>query len=273
MRILPSLEAIADGYDAILFDQFGVLHDGETAYPGVPALLRRLVTAGKRVVVLTNSAKSAAANAVRLRRIGSFADGVAVMSSGEAFLAFLAAAPPERLALVAPPGDDYGLGQIPSQVVDEPADADLLAILQADTPRMTMADYEALLAPAARRGVPAVCANPDFERLTPRGRFPAAGAVAALYGRLGGTVRYFGKPHRPIFEAALERIGSPDPARTLMIGDSLHHDVAGAQGAGIASALVLTGLSANLALDDLGALFAREGLAPTYVLRRLTSAE
>jgi len=42
--------------------------------------------------------------------------------------------------------------------------------------------------------------------------------------------------------AAIEMLGA-DPARTLMIGDRLDTDIAGARAAGLASALVLTGVS------------------------------
>lgn len=268
-EILSSIEPLAGRYDAFLFDQFGVLHDGATAYPGVAALLAALIAANKRVMVLTNSAKPAQVNADRLDRLGVLVDGLDVFSSGEAFLGWLAGSPPARIAVVAPPGGDYGLGALPSAIVEDPAEADLLLLLQSEAPRVSMAAYEAWLAPAARRGVPAACANPDFEQVTPHGRHPAAGALAALYERLGGRVRYWGKPHRPIFEAALRRLGSPDPARTLMIGDSLHHDVRGAINAGIRSALVLTGLSADLDPALLPAMFAREHLTPTHVLRRL----
>jgi ribonucleotide monophosphatase NagD (HAD superfamily) len=55
-------------------------------------------------------------------------------------------------------------------------------------------------------------------------------------------VAYVGKPHAPIFTAALERLGQPDPARVLMIGDSLDHDVAGARRAGMLTLLLRSGV-------------------------------
>jgi ribonucleotide monophosphatase NagD (HAD superfamily) len=51
-----------------------------------------------------------------------------------------------------------------------------------------------------------------------------------------------GKPHAPMFEAALHVLKTP-AERTLMIGDRLNTDVAGAQGLGLRTALVLTGVA------------------------------
>ena len=54
------------------------------------------------------------------------------------------------------------------------------------------------------------------------------GSLAELYERLGGEVRYVGKPHDRIFAAALEQLraaGVSDKKRIAMVGDSLHHDV------------------------------------------------
>ena len=41
------------------------------------------------------------------------------------------------------------------------------------------------------------------------------------------------KPNPAIFEAAFERLGSPDKATTLMVGDSLTSDIAGGSAFGI----------------------------------------
>jgi ribonucleotide monophosphatase NagD (HAD superfamily) len=51
-----------------------------------------------------------------------------------------------------------------------------------------------------------------------------------------------GKPHAPLFEAAAARLAIP-PGRLVMIGDQLETDVAGAAAAGIATALLQSGVS------------------------------
>ena len=56
-QVVSSFAEVEGLYDAFLLDQFGVVHDGKTAYEGSAELIRRLQTLGKRVVVLSNSSK------------------------------------------------------------------------------------------------------------------------------------------------------------------------------------------------------------------------
>jgi 4-nitrophenyl phosphatase len=55
-----------------------------------------------------------------------------------------------------------------------------------------------------------------------------------------------GKPSPAMFEMALRVLGT-SPARTLMIGDRLETDIAGAKAAGLKAALVLTGVTKRAA--------------------------
>src|SRR5207247_10254993 len=101
-----------------------------------------------------------------------------------------------------------------------------------------------------------------------------AGAVADLYVQLGGEVLYAGKPHRPIYDAALARIaaarGAPlATARVLAIGDSIRTDLAGAAALGIDGLFITRGIHAeelghrdDPALDLLGRIFADAGVTP-----------
>ncbi|MEM9212525.1 MAG: TIGR01459 family HAD-type hydrolase, partial [Pseudomonadota bacterium] len=84
-RALQSLTEIASDYDAIVFDQWGVLHDGTKPYPKAVRTLETLKTSGVRMAVLSNSGKRAAPNADRIVGMG-FAPQLfeTVMTSGEA---------------------------------------------------------------------------------------------------------------------------------------------------------------------------------------------
>ncbi len=72
-----------------------------------------------------------------------------------------------------------------------------------------------------------VCANPDI--VVERGDtlVYCAGALADAYAELGGEVLYCGKPHAPIYEAALAEAAAlrggdaPPLERVLAIGDSV----------------------------------------------------
>src|SRR3546814_2072874 len=68
--LVAGLATLASRYDAFLLDQFGVLHDGSTVYPGVVACLEALQAAGKRTIILSNSGTLRAASMERLARLG-----------------------------------------------------------------------------------------------------------------------------------------------------------------------------------------------------------
>jgi phospholysine phosphohistidine inorganic pyrophosphate phosphatase len=71
-------------------------------------------------------------------------------------------------------------------------------------------------------------------------RLDTAPFVAALEHASGKEPLVFGKPAEAFYRAALERLGLPESA-TLMIGDDIHTDIAGAQRAGLKTVLVRTG--------------------------------
>jgi 4-nitrophenyl phosphatase len=105
--------------------------------------------------------------------------------------------------------------------------------------------------------------NGDRTLPMPDGLSPGNGSIlAAIQAMTGRAPRLMGKPEAAMFQAALKRLKTP-PEHTLMIGDRLDTDIAGAQRAGLRAALVLSGVSGagdvgsivpDAIYDDLGAL-------------------
>ena len=126
-----------------------------------------------------------------------------------------------------------------------------------------------------------VCANPDI--VVERGDtlVYCAGALADAYVALGGHALYCGKPHAPIYDAALAKAaalrGAPLPLkRVLAIGDSVRTDLKGAASFGVDSVFVISGIHAEELggrdapdLKALNATFAAAGVAPKAVTRGL----
>ena len=127
-----------------------------------------------------------------------------------------------------------------------------------------------------------LCANPDVSVILPDGSHGSMpGVIGEAYERLGGNVDYFGKPHAPAFDAAIELLGPDvDVSRVLHVGDSLLHDVAGANAVGIHSLFVAGGIhhkecgvvssggskmtrDAELKPTVLQRVFRERGIAPT----------
>src|SRR4051812_47468933 len=86
-----SVDEFADRYDLFLIDQFGVLHDGVSVYPGTLDALMKLSDAGRRVVILSNSGRRSELNVVRLANMGIPPDAYTMLvSSGEVVWSALA---------------------------------------------------------------------------------------------------------------------------------------------------------------------------------------
>jgi HAD superfamily hydrolase (TIGR01459 family) len=273
-RNIERLSVLADSFDLFLIDQFGVIHDGVKPYRGTVECLANLKSRGKSVVLLSNSGKRAAANIARLADLGFSRELFDhVVTSGEVAWQGIAAhsfgmpfVPGSSMFVVGHDDHDYGFEKLGMRLVEDPAVADFIMIAASRAPKMSLEQYEEILAAAAASDIPALCCNPDRLMLTAAGVQPSAGEIAALYCKLGGRVTFVGKPYPAMYAFARNQCLRDEAARTLAIGDSIEHDICGGFNAHLATALVRTGLSENLSADELSNRLATYGAAPDFVL-------
>ncbi len=276
-QVIDSIGAIADQFDAIVLDQWGVLHDGRAAYPSALATLDMLRASSAKIGVLSNSGKRAAPNMDRIARMGfDTAAFDCLMTSGEALWQhFVSGTTTVKsvLPITGSAGDAERWARgLSLKVTGDIADAD--AVLLMGLPDDSAIDaYDDILHPALALELPLYCSNPDFT--SPRGGGSyviSPGALARRYRDMGGKVHLYGKPYRPIFSAMETALDCFPPSRILMVGDSLHHDILGAQTAGWASLLICTGVHApqirpRSAETDIALLAKAEGVpAPDFSL-------
>lgn len=128
---------------------------------------------------------------------------------------------------------------------------------------------DSILAEASKKNLPMLCANPDLIVALKGdivGNMP--GQIAQRYKKMGGTVTQFGKPNPRHFIACLENLGvSTQNTKRISgvahVGDSLEHDIAGANAAGMDSVFVLGGIHAH----DLGLIPTSSGEIGINVLK------
>ncbi|HEV2677688.1 MAG TPA: TIGR01459 family HAD-type hydrolase [Aliidongia sp.] len=285
MRLLHGLAQILDRFDACLVDQYGVLHDGTAIFPAAADSLFAVTAAGKPVVVITNSGKRAAENIARLQRLGLPRDAFAdLVSSGELTWQLLRDRPDaffqalgHRCLLVARPGEAKFFDGLAIEIVDRIERASFILLSSIDQVGDQSA-FDDLLRDAVRRRVPMLCSNPDLLSVVPGGApVPGPGSAARRYEEYGGLVRIIGKPYPDLFDAAQRKTGIPDRSRILVIGDSLHHDIAGGRDGGFTTLLVASGVHApdlmpgGVQVDPstLAELCDREGIIPDHVIKTL----
>lgn len=263
---------LAERFDVFILDQFGVLHDGTAPYPGAVEALVRLKQAGKRTLLLSNSGKRSAPNEARLAKLG-FVPGSwdHFLSSGEvawqSLRKQLSNESGLRCLLIARDGDRSAVEGLPLTLVDTGEEADIVLLSASEGDRYDLDHFRLLLQPAAARGIRCLCTNPDKIMLTPVGPRFGAGRIADLYAELGGEVAWIGKPFPEIYAAALDMLGNPDPTRVVCVGDSIEHDIAGGQGAGLRTALVMTGVLGTSSQAERDRLFEEHGATPDFLVR------
>ena len=276
-----------DRYDAIILDQYGVLHNGEALLDGVAAALERLQD-GRKLVVLSNTSKRRGPLIAELPGRGFRSEWLhdaicsgeccweALRDSNYASAAVLGWSDRDSSAYLA--GTGVALADAaPDVVVGYGPDTIDMAGRTLTDFRITgdMTPYRDLLDDAAARKVPMLCANPDQKTIDVDGVTPLymPGTMADAYRAMGGEVVLYGKPGVAHFSAALRAAGV-DAGRALMVGDSLNHDILGAAAAGLDSLFVVeSGVHASDLVDVSEAgverLAAAEGVpVPTFVMRK-----
>lgn len=251
--IRSGLGELAADYDGLILDLWGVIYDGVAPYPGVLDCLANLRRSGKRVILLSNAPRRAAAAAGRIGKVGIGGDLYErVVTSGDATRqALQMRAEPFYAALgrayyhLGKASDADLLQGLDYHPVDAVEDADFLLVTGPTEASIDPADYEPLLSRAAGRGLAMVCANPDLLVIRGGVREPCAGAFAVRYGELGGVVAYQGKPHGAVYDMCLDILDGVERGRILCVGDSLATDIRGADDAGLANLLVTGGLLAD----------------------------
>ncbi|WP_024514093.1 TIGR01459 family HAD-type hydrolase [Bradyrhizobium sp. Tv2a-2] len=280
LRFVERLRDVTDGVDVLLSDIWGVVHNGLEAFSEACEALRNHRSRGGTVILITNAPRPADSVQRQLRKLG-VADETydAIVSSGDLTRHYVAAHPGRRVFWLGPERDNSiyrGLDAVLSPL--ERADY-LVCTGLLDDETETAEDYRPMMLEARERNLPFICANPDI--VVERGDrlIYCAGAIAELYGELGGEVIFYGKPHRPIYERAMElaterRQGREvSRGRVLAIGDSVRTDLAGANGFGIDLLFVTRGIHSEEfeGIDQLDPASVKElfGHPPKALIREL----
>lgn len=278
IEILTSIAPVSASTDVWLCDIWGVLHNGVTPFLSAVAACRRFRSAGGTVILVSNAPRLADAVRRQLDAIGVASDVAdAIVTSGDVTRARLAARPGARVLHIGPERDLGFFAGLDVTLTDEASATVVVCTGLFDDTRETPQDYEALLKRLRERGLPLVCANPDIKVERGGSIVWCAGALAALFENLGGTVEHAGKPHPPIYRRALEtmqdlRGGPVERDRILAIGDGVMTDILGANAAGIRSVYVASAihLAAPFSAAAVEGLFAPGPARPTAAMASLT---
>ncbi|KAG2491061.1 hypothetical protein HYH03_010507 [Edaphochlamys debaryana] len=265
-------------YQGLLLDQFGVLHDGRTPYPGAAEAVAAAADAGLQLLLISNSSRRAGGTLDKLEKMGFRRSAFAgVVTSGEMAHSCVTQRPDAWWQGLGRrvvhfnwssrgPIDLQGWGL---EVVSDPSAADFFLAHGTEgltepgpgrggvreVPLEAMKELLVGAAEAARRQgrpggpPPLVVANPDVVTVDGDDLVPMPGALAAAYAGAGGRVVLMGKP-APLIYGEAGRLLGLEPGRLLAVGDSMEHDIAGAASAGMDSLFIAAGIHAREVLPE-----------------------
>lgn len=258
------MNRLRDRYEALLLDLDGTLYRGPAVIDGGPKALAPEGDSAQRLVYVTNNAaRGPGPVAGHLAELGYPATAADVVTSAQAAARMLALrlAPGSRVLVV---GTEDLVAEVEAaglEPIRRFGDTPPAAVVQGHSPTTAWPDL-AEAAYALRAGALWVAANTDRTLPNERGLAPGNGSmVAALRTASDREPLVAGKPYAPLMEDAIER------ARTrnaLVVGDRLDTDIEGANGLGLDSLLVLTGVST---LDEV--ITAPDAQVPTYIATSL----
>ncbi|MCE8000484.1 MAG: TIGR01459 family HAD-type hydrolase [Rhodobiaceae bacterium] len=235
-------EPIAQNYQALLCDIWGVLHNGVAAYDGIVDALTRYRASGGRVLLLSNAPRPGVGIPGHLEGLGVPRDAYDdVLTSGDATRESIASGRfGSSFWHLGPERDRPTFEGLPISQTDEDKADFVLCTGLFDDETETADDYAETLARLKERDLDLVCANPDIVVDRGEKRVYCGGAIAGAYSEIGGRSHYFGKPHAPIYDLARARLSDLEDDQILAVGDGLLTDIKGANDQGI-DALFVTG--------------------------------
>ncbi|KAF9304385.1 hypothetical protein BGZ74_001686 [Mortierella antarctica] len=285
LNTVEEYKSFVDKFDTFLLDLDGVLWHGSHVLDGVVDTVDFLRKNGKRLVFVTNNSTLSRANLVKkFERLGIQASEKDIFSSAFATAVYL------RNILNFPADKRvYVVGE--SGIVDELNAVGIKTTGASDDNGvvMTHADFGKIeqdpsigavvcgfdinlnytkLAKAftylnnKEQGAHFILTNDDTTFPAPNGIYPGTGSLcASLVTALKRKPLVMGKPNKPMLDCFFSNYHT-DPSRTCMVGDRLDTDIDfGAQG-GIATLMVLTGVS-----TEQEALDPEQPIKPTFIIQ------
>jgi arabinose operon protein AraL len=253
-------------FKGFIFDLDGTVYLSDRLIPGSERVIRLLREKGKKVVFLSNKPTQAREEyAAKLTELGIPTAREEVVNSTFVMVRFLKKnAPQARLFVVGEEPFVEELRRAGFVITDEPKEIDYVVVAFDRT-----FDYRKLniAFQAIKLGAHFVATNPDRTCPVEGGEIPdCAAMIAAIEAvTLKKVEVVVGKPSPLIIQAALEAMGLK-PQDCILIGDRLETDIKMGKDSGIATGLVLTGVTNEEMLKE-------ASIHPDFVFKSIADIE
>jgi len=239
---VPGAARIRFPYRGWLLDLDRTVYVGERLVPGAAEAVGALRGAGRRVAFLSNKPLETRADyAAKLARLGIPATADDVVNSSVVLARHLRGLDPGAPVFVI--GEPPMVAEMRAHGFAVRPDADVRWVVIAFDRTFDYAKLDTALQ-AVRGGARLIATNPDRTCPVEGGEIPdCAGVIAAVEAVTGVQVEaVVGKPSPIILDVALAALGVP-AAESVIVGDRIETDVAMGRAGGLATILVLSGVT------------------------------
>ena len=274
---IKSILDIIDNYDNYIIDQWGVMHDGYFGYEHAIEAINYLEKKNKNLFIISNSSKRQKSSQDKLPNLGFRKNAfINILTSGEMIWKTINKNYSEfkskkKCFHIYDDTKEDGLkfrDGLNLTFINEIDNADFIL---ACTPfsNMQPIDYTPILDQAVTKKLTMYCANPDFETIEKNNteNIFCMGAIAEIYKKMGGDVISNGKPNHTIYIEATKSVNL-DKSRTVALGDSLFHDIKGANNFNINSVLIKSGIHKDQ--NNINKIIKNHQITPTYLINDFT---
>ena len=281
-KTIKSLEEIINNYDIFILDQWGVMHDGIKGFHCAVKSVEKLSNLNKNLIIVSNSSKRKNLTIQKLPSLGFNSEKFfEVMTSGEMTWQYL-----NRSIKNFKKNNNLNCYYIRDKsnkdseifvsgleeynFVEDIEEADFI-LGRTLKKQSKSSDFLPLLLKALKKNIPFYCANPDYVSIENNKFNICMGTIAELYKSLGGKIIIFGKPNIEIYIESLKKIKKLEKSRILAVGDSIYHDIKGANSYGVDSVLITSGIHQSFFYNDNPIWeskinkFAKLDILPTYL--------
>lgn len=252
IRILKGLSEIIDQYNIFILDQWGVMHNGQKGFDYAVQCVEKIYQRKHNIIIISNSSKRKDSSLNKLVELGFDSKHFfEVMTSGEMIWQSLFNQNYDftknlkkncyHIYNTLKEDEKYFVqGLEKFNFVKKIEDADFI-LGCTSLPGLDTIDYVPILTQALKKQIPFICANPDYETIENNSNI-CMGTISELYKSLGGEIFMLGKPSLEIYIESTKKIQQLDKSKVLAVGDSMFHDIKGANLFGVDSLFITSGV-------------------------------
>ena len=247
-REIASFENITNSYEVYFIDLWGVIHNGIKLFDNAIKVLKKLKDQNKKIILISNAPRTNKTVKKFLTNLKFDLDLINLLvTSGDVTRNYIQDHSNKNFYHLGPDKDKDLFDGINNIVEKHEEASEIICTGLIDEIGQNIQDYENFFLKLIENKKTFTCANPD-EVVSGGDKIEfCAGALAKYYKKLGGTVKYFGKPYEEIYKFAKLRSEEEfnkkiDKTQILAVGDNLKTDIAGAQNFCIDSVLILNGI-------------------------------